>query len=135
MSTGCVMMPMIMRALIISDIHANLVALESVLTAAAGQYDTIWCLGDVVGYGPRPNECIELIRERAALCVMGNHDWAVLGRAGINVDDFNPQARQAVLWTRDQLSDDNRAYLDQLADQPIRPPDTDQILVTHASPR
>jgi predicted phosphodiesterase len=125
------------RVLVISDIHANQAALESVLAAAAGRYDTIWCLGDLVGYGPRPNECIEIVRERAALCVMGNHDWAVLGRPGINVDDFNPQARQAVLWTRDELKPDNRRYLESLADTPLQPPDTQQqsILVTHASPR
>jgi len=124
-----------MRILVISDIHANLVALESALAAAAGQYDTVWCLGDVVGYGPKPNECIELVRERATLCVMGNHDWAVLGRPGINVDDFNPQARQAVLWTREQLTADNRSYLEQLPDTPIHPSGDATILLTHASPR
>lgn len=125
------------RVLVISDIHANQAALESVLAAANGRYDTIWCLGDVVGYGPRPNECIELIRERAAVCVMGNHDWAVLGRPGINVDDFNPQARQAVLWTREQLTDANRRYLDALADVPLCPPQPHKhsVLITHASPR
>lgn len=73
--------------LLISDIHANLAALETVLADAEGRYDTIWCLGDVVGYGPKPNECIELVRDRAALCVMGNHDWAVLDKPGINVED------------------------------------------------
>jgi hypothetical protein len=109
------------RVLMISDIHANLAALESVLAAASGRYDTLWCLGDVVGYGPKPNECIELVRERAALCVMGNHDWAVLGRPGINVDDFNPQARQAVLWTRAQLTPANRAYLEALPVTPVHP--------------
>ncbi len=103
-----------MRVLIISDIHGNLAALESVLAAAAGQYDVAWCLGDVVGYGPKPNECVELVREHAALCVMGNHDWAVLGRPGINVDDFNPQARQAVLWTREQLTAEKLAKVRQL---------------------
>ncbi|MCC6166682.1 MAG: metallophosphoesterase family protein [Caldilineaceae bacterium] len=124
-----------MRVLILSDIHANLVALETVLTNAAGQYDTVWCLGDVVGYGPCPNECIDLVRARAELCVMGNHDWAVLDRPGINVEDFNPQARQAVLWTREQLTPQNRAYLDSLPHVPLHPPQTDQILITHASPR
>ena len=123
-----------MRALILSDIHANLVALESVLAAAAGEYDTIWCLGDIVGYGPRPNECTELMREVASVAAMGNHDWAALGRPGVDVDKFNPQARQAVLWTRDQLSAENRAYLDQLADTPVSPPDAPDVLVTHASP-
>ena len=124
-----------MRVLILSDIHANLVALETVLNTAAGSYDAVWCLGDVVGYGPRPNECVELMREHAAVCVMGNHDWAVLGRPGINVDDFNPHARQAVLWTREQLSDANCAYLDGLPDVPVRPAGSEDFLVTHASPR
>lgn len=124
-----------MRILILSDIHANLVALETVLNAVQGRYDAIWCLGDVVGYGPRPNECVEIVRDRAALCVMGNHDWAALDRPGINVDDFNPQARQAVLWTRQQLTPDNLAYLNQLPDEPVRPKGARDILVTHASPR
>jgi len=125
----------IMRVLIISDIHANLAALETVLGDADGRYDTLWCLGDVVGYGPKPNECIALVRERASLCVMGNHDWAVLDKPGINVDDFNPQARHAVLWTREQLSEENRVYLDGLPFMPVQPPGAPGILVTHASPR
>jgi diadenosine tetraphosphatase ApaH/serine/threonine PP2A family protein phosphatase len=123
------------RVLIISDIHANLAALETVLNDAEGQYDALWCLGDLVGYGPRPNECIELVRERAELCVMGNHDWAVLDKPGVNVEDFNPQARHAVLWTREQLSEENRRYLEQLPCTPVHPPKTSEILVTHASPR
>ncbi|MCC6455067.1 MAG: metallophosphoesterase family protein [Caldilineaceae bacterium] len=124
-----------MRVLILSDIHANLIALETVLSDAAGEYDTIWCLGDIVGYGPRPNECIDLMRSKAEFCVMGNHDWAVLGRPGVNVDDFNPQARQAVMWTRSQLTPANLAYLDELADIPVHPKGEPDILVTHASPR
>jgi predicted phosphodiesterase len=124
-----------MRVLILSDIHANLIALETVLSAAAGEYDTIWCLGDIVGYGPRPNECIDLMRNKADVCVMGNHDWAVVGRPGINVDDFNPQARQAVLWTREQLTADNLAFLDKLTDVPVHPAGEPEVLVTHASPR
>jgi predicted phosphodiesterase len=124
-----------MRVLIISDIHSNVVALETVLAAAEGRYDTIWCLGDLVGYGPRPNESIALIRERASLCVMGNHDWAVLGRPGIDVDDFNPQARQAVMWTRAQLTAENRAFLEQIADETVVASVRPSILITHASPR
>lgn len=124
-----------MRVLILSDIHANLVALETVLNATAGRYDLLWCLGDVVGYGPCPNECVEIIRDRAALCIMGNHDWAVLGRPGIDVDDFNPHARQAVLWTREELKAENLNYLKQLSDTPIQPPQMDNLLLTHASPR
>lgn len=125
----------IMRALIISDIHANLVALEAVLKATQGQYDNIWCLGDVVGYGPRPNECVELMRSESDLCLMGNHDWATLGRPGIDVNDFNPQARSAVLWTRDQMTQENSDYLDELPDNPVSPPEADTVLLTHGSPR
>ncbi|MEZ4868900.1 MAG: metallophosphoesterase family protein [Caldilineaceae bacterium] len=124
-----------MRALILSDIHGNLAALESVLTAAQGHYDTVWCLGDVVGYGPRPNECVELIRDLASVCVMGNHDWAVLDRPGLSVDDFNPHARQAVLWTREVLTPENLAYLEDLAYKPVHPTDDTNLLLTHASPR
>lgn len=124
-----------MRALIISDIHANLVALEAVLEATKDQYDVIWCLGDVVGYGPRPNECVELMRTESQLCLMGNHDWATLGRPGIDVNDFNPQARSAVLWTREQMTQDNSDYLDALPDEPLSPPDADMVLLTHGSPR
>ncbi len=124
-----------MRVLVISDIHANLTALETVFAAAEGAYDVAWCLGDVVGYGPRPNECVELIRDRVELCVIGNHDWAVLDRPGINVADFNPQARQAVLWTREQLSGTNLAYLDSLLDEPVTPEAAPDFVITHASPR
>ena len=124
-----------MRALILSDIHADLVALETVLSAANGKYDMVWCLGDIVGYGPRPNECVDLIRSHASICVIGNHDWAALGRSGIDVDDFNPVARQAILWTQAQLNGTTRAYLDQLSDIPVRPSDQAKMLLTHASPR
>lgn len=124
-----------MRVLILSDIHANLTALETVFAAAQGEYDAVWCLGDVLGYGPRPNECVEMVREKVDLCVIGNHDWAVLGRSGINVEDFNPQARQAVMWSRETLSAANRDYLDRLPDEPISPEEAPDFLITHASPR
>lgn len=124
-----------MKVLVLSDIHANLVALESVLNAASRQYDALWCLGDIVGYGPRPNECIELIRDQATICVMGNHDWAALDRSGLAIDEFVPHAQQAVLWTRAQLTSKSRTFLDQLSDQPLHPLPSDDILLTHASPR
>lgn len=124
-----------MRVLILSDIHANLVALEAVLAAARDQYDTIWCLGDVIGYGPRPNECVELVRDQVELCVLGNHDWAGIDRPGVRVRDFNPQARDAILWTRDQLSSENVRYLDNLPDHPVHPLADKALLLTHASPR
>ncbi len=119
----------------LSDIHANLIALETVLTAAEGDYDTVWCLGDVVGYGPRPNECVALIREIASVCIMGNHDWTALARPGLNVDEFNPHARQAVLWTREALTAESVAYLDQLPATPVQPKEASHLLLTHASPR
>jgi len=124
-----------MRVLIISDIHANFVALESVMADAQGLYDAVWCLGDVVGYGPMPNESAQLVDELADYTVIGNHDWAVLGRPGIDVDDFNPMAREAVLWTRDALTAPNRSLLDSFPDEPVRPVEVAGLLLTHASPR
>ncbi len=104
-----------MRYLVISDIHANLTALETVL-ADAGQlgqdYDYVWCLGDVVGYGPDPNECIDRIRSLPHLCIAGNHDWAALGR--LDIRTFNADARKAVGWTRETLTDENLAFLEAL---------------------
>ena len=80
-----------MRYLILSDIHANLTALDAALGAAKGQWDKVLCLGDVVGYGPDPNEVVDRIREIGALTIRGNHDKAGSGLA--NADDFNPVAR------------------------------------------
>lgn len=124
-----------MRILTISDIHANFVALESVVADAQGLYDAVWCLGDVVGYGPMPNECTQLVNELAQYTVIGNHDWAVLGRPGIDVDDFNPMAREAVLWTRAVLTAPNRTLLDNLPEDPVCPVEAPELLLTHASPR
>jgi predicted phosphodiesterase len=101
-----------MRILIISDIHANLTAFETVLKDAKGQWEYVWCLGDVVGYGPDPNECVELLRTLPHLCLAGNHDWAALGR--LDIRTFNPDARKAVNWTRDTLTPENTAYLEDL---------------------
>lgn len=128
-----------MRVLLLSDIHANLAALESVLADAeqaelVGEtgFDQVWCLGDVVGYGPDPNECIARLQAFGDdhVCVAGNHDWAVLGH--LAVDDFNAEARQAVLWTRDQLTPDTLAYLRALPAEPVIQGD---YTITHASPR
>lgn len=98
-----------MRTLILSDIHANLTALEAVLAAAAGRYDRVWFLGDLVGYGPDPNECIDRLRGLDALCLSGNHDWAVLGK--LDASDFNAEARRIVDWTRETLTAENREFL------------------------
>ncbi len=101
-----------MRILIISDIHANLTAFETVLKDAKGEWEYVWCLGDVVGYGPDPNECVDLLRTLPHLCLAGNHDWAALGR--LDIRTFNPDARKAVTWTRETLTPQNTAYLDAL---------------------
>jgi predicted phosphodiesterase len=120
-----------MRVLVISDIHANQVALEAVLDDAAGTaYEAVWCLGDLVGYGPHPNECIEQVRElRALVCLVGNHDKAVLGELDVNA--FNNDARAAILWTREALTPANRDYLQSLV--PMH--ELGQFTLVHASPR
>lgn len=119
-----------MRVLVISDIHANLEALETVLTDARGSYDTVWCLGDTVGYGPQPDECLTLIRQTATVCVVGNHDWAALAK--MDAEDFNPEAKRAVLWTRSQIGAENRAWLESLPSAPVV---SEGFTITHASPR
>jgi predicted phosphodiesterase len=101
-----------MRILIISDIHANFTAFERVLEDAKGEWEYVWCLGDIVGYGPDPNECVEMLRALPHLCLAGNHDWAALGR--LDIRTFNPDARVAVNWTRETLTKDNIEYLDAL---------------------
>lgn len=120
-----------MRILLISDIHANLAALDAVL-ADAGSFDRVWCLGDLVGYGPEPNECVERVRDlRRYQCLAGNHDWAALGK--LDLDDFNTDARLAALWTRQTLTPDNRAFLD--ARLAAIGPLEDHFSLVHGSPR
>ncbi len=117
-----------MRTLIISDIHANLTALEAVL-ADAGQVEAVWCLGDLVGYCPDPNECIERIASLPNLqCIMGNHDAAAVG--SIEVDAFNPDARKTVLWTQERLAPANKEYLKNLPER-LK---LDYITLVHGSP-
>lgn len=99
-----------MRIAIISDIHSNLIALEAVFHEIEQLWiDKIICLGDVVGYGPAPNQCVNLIKEKVDICLMGNHDWAVLGRE--NLAYFNTFAREAVLWSQKQINNETEAYL------------------------
>ena len=118
-----------MRYLVISDIHANLTAFESVLSDASGQWDMIWCLGDVVGYGPDPNECVTLLRQHKHLCLSGNHDWAVLGR--LDLENFNDDARKAINWARDVITEESRSYLEQLPSSV----EEDDFTLAHGSPR
>ena len=97
-----------MRVAVLSDIHANLVALDAVL-AAAGPVDAIWHLGDVVGYGPDPDGVVERLRGLGAIGVAGNHDLAAAG--GNQIDWFNPEARAAMEWTRGRISATTRSWL------------------------
>jgi predicted phosphodiesterase len=101
-----------MRIAVLSDIDANLVALDAVLRAV-GSVDAIWHLGDVVGYGPDPDGVVDRLTRVGAIGVRGNHDAAAIG--AIDVDWFNPEAREAVLWTRDRIG---RSTQDWLAVQP-----------------
>lgn len=118
-----------MRIAVISDIHANGQALSAVLADvdAAGA-DELWCLGDVVGYGPEPNECCAVVRERAALCLVGNHDLAALG--SVDTAEFNPEAAAATRWTQARLDAETRAFLSGLQPQGAR----DGVELFHGGP-
>ena len=100
-----------MRFGILSDIHGNLCALETVI-ASAGHLDGWICLGDIVGYGPRPNECVSLVRKIAKVALIGNHDLAAIGR--MDISWFNPFARAAARWTQTALTTESREYLESL---------------------
>ena len=108
-----------MRALVLSDIHANLEALEAVLAAAEGQWDELWNLGDLVGYGGSPNQVIERMKPLQTLVVRGNHDRVCCGLSSSN--GFNPVARAAALWTRDELSAENMDWLKTMPQGPLAP--------------
>jgi len=102
-----------MRVAVISDIHSNLHALEAVLAAIDSEdVAEVWCLGDVVGYGPKPNECCDLVRERAAVSLCGNHDLAVLG--SLDTGEFAGDAGRAARWTAEELGAEQRAWLETL---------------------
>jgi predicted phosphodiesterase len=107
------------RHLILSDIHANLAAMEAVLPLVKDKYEEIVCLGDIVGYGPDANEAVDCVRELKPMAtVRGNHDKAGCGIT--DAEDFNPIARAAALWTREQLREENLEYLRELAEGPDR---------------
>lgn len=118
-----------MPILVISDIHANRTALEAVLRDA-GTVDEVWCLGDLVGYGPDPNECVQIIRDVPHLtCLMGNHDAAVLG--DIDIDAFNAEARQSIGWLKDRISTESLDYLRSLPASKV----IGDVTLAHGSPR
>jgi diadenosine tetraphosphatase ApaH/serine/threonine PP2A family protein phosphatase len=116
------------RYAVLSDIHGNLTALRAVL-GDIGPVDAVWCLGDVVGYGPDPNECVDLIRQCAAICLAGNHDWAAAAK--VDLDAFNPDAAKAITWTRQQLTGDSLTFLAGLPSVPRQ----GQVTLAHGSPR
>ena len=119
-----------MRVAVLSDVHSNLRALEAVLAEIdAGGFDETWFLGDLVGYGPKPNECAALLQERAAICLAGNHDLVVLGK--IEIDAFAGEAAAAARWTQTVLDDTARGFLDTLQPQAVAP----GVELFHGSPR
>jgi diadenosine tetraphosphatase ApaH/serine/threonine PP2A family protein phosphatase len=116
---------------LVSDVHGNLPAFEAVLAEIKRVgVDAIWNLGDLVGYGAQPNECVALARESCDLCLIGNHDLVVIDR--LSVEDFSANAATAALWTRDNITEETRAYL-----TPLEPKDEShgQLGLYHASPR
>ena len=115
---------------ILADIHANLAAFEAVLgdIEKKGGVDEIWCLGDIVGYGPDPCRCIELLRQYNHVCVAGNHDLAAIGKMELSY--FNPYAAEACRWTTGQLSEEDVAYL---ASLPLTL-EKGEFLLAHGSP-
>jgi predicted phosphodiesterase len=118
-----------MRILVISDIHANLTALETVIEDA-GTVDAVWCLGDIVGYGPDPNECVARVRGLPNLvCLLGNHDAAALSR--IPIETFNMDARRSIEWMQDVLTKESYIFLSQLPESVV----AGQVTLAHGSPR
>ncbi|MGH9774905.1 MAG: metallophosphoesterase family protein [Candidatus Acidiferrales bacterium] len=117
-----------MRYLILSDIHASLTALDAALAAAQGCWERAVCLGDVVGYGPDPNEVVDRIRALGAQTIRGNHDKACSGLE--NAEDFNPVAREVALWTRAQLKPENLEWLQNLAPGPL---EVDGFAIVHGA--
>lgn len=121
--------PLSTRVAVISDVHGNQPALDAVLRAvAADEPDEVWCLGDLVGYGPWPNECCAAVADRSDLCLAGNHDLVVLGL--LEMDDFAGDAAEAARWTQTVLADDARSFLEGLKPAATR----EGVELFHASP-
>ena len=118
-----------MRLGLLADVHANLAALEAALAALDdADAERFICAGDIVGYGPQPNECIDTLRERDALCVAGNHELIALGE--LPIEGIHPLAEETLHWTRGALSPDNRRWLEEL---PLRLDLPEGITVAHGS--
>jgi predicted phosphodiesterase len=117
-----------MRFLVMSDLHANATALEAALAASEGRWERAVCLGDVVGYGPDPNEVVDRVKGMASAIIRGNHDKAACGIG--DLDDLNPIARVAAQWTHSQLRPDNLRYLTDLPKGPLQ---TDGLTLVHGA--
>ena len=117
-----------MRIAVLSDIHANLMALDAVL-GSLGSVDAVWHLGDVVGYGPEPDGVVERLSSVKASGVRGNHDAAAVG--GREIEMFNPDARAAMEWTRSAINPATRAWLEALPERHV----DDEFTLVHGSPR
>jgi len=105
-----------MKIAVISDIHSNLAALEAVLADVDNEQHAaeVWCLGDIVGYGPDPHACIELVQKRCSACVAGNHDRAATRKLACTAVNFNEDAAEAARWTAQQLDHQENTYLETL---------------------
>lgn len=117
-----------MRLAVLSDIHSNLAALEAV-RGDMPAVDEVWVLGDVVGYGPQPNEVISALQEMGARTVLGNHDGAAIGI--VDTNDFNPDAAEAIAWTAGAIDANTRAYLASLPEMRCE----GELTAVHGSPR
>jgi predicted phosphodiesterase len=119
-----------MRVAVVSDIHGNRQAFEAVLDGIAdSDCDEMWCLGDLVGYGADPDACVELARRYAAICLAGNHDLVV--RGALPMEEFSRGAALAAHWTRETITPETRAYLDELKPELLG----EHVGLYHASPR
>lgn len=119
-----------MRIALLSDVHGNLPAFQAVVEdLRAEEVDAVWCLGDLVGYGAEPDECVALAREECELCLAGNHDLVVTG--DLDIDDFSRSAAEAARWTRENIAEKSLRFL-----RGLTPADTDhEVALYHASPR
>jgi predicted phosphodiesterase len=118
-----------LRYLVVSDLHANREALEGVLADAAGLYERIVCCGDIAGYGPDPNYVIDWVRENVNVVIRGNHDRGCAGL--LDLDNFNPVARAACVWTMRELTSENLNYLGGLPEGPVT---VENFQLVHGSP-
>ena len=120
-----------MRYLILSDLHANLEALQAVLAITQGDYEQVVCCGDLVGYGPDPDPVVDWVREQVTEVIRGNHDKACCGVT--DAEDFNDAARMAAFWTRARLKPENLQYLRNLPQGPAAV--ANQFAILHGSPQ